>query len=76
MTFKTKELPFSFNMTFNGDEEIYHGVLLDITEIDEEKDTCVLIVDDLMPQTAKLQVPYSSLDSDTIEFETGVRMFL
>ena len=63
-------------MTFDGDDEIYEGELQEITDIDEATDRCVLLVDGLMPQTARLKVPYSVLDSCMLDFGTGVRLFL
>ena len=75
-TFKTAELPVAFYMTFDDDDEVYDGELVEITDIDTENDRCVLIADGVMPQRAKLRVPYSALDSDVLDFGTGVKLFL
>lgn len=76
MSFKTKELPYKFYITFDGDEEIYDGVVVDITDIDEEKDSCVLVVEDLMPRTTRLVVPYTSLDQMSVDCGAGARIYI
>jgi len=73
-TFKTTQLPTELYFIFNDDDEIYDGELLEITDIDEECNSCRLIA--AIPQRARMQLPYSFLDSDAIHLPTGVHFFL
>ena len=76
MTFKEATLPVTIYMKFDNDDELYEGVLIGITEQDKTKDSCVLLVDDLMPQTTRLKVRLSQLDGDVMEFRTDVTIYL
>ena len=76
MTIKEAKLPVTLHLVFNNDPDLYSGELVAIKNIDTEKDTCTLVCEDIMPQTARFKVPYSSLDADAIHFETGVHLFL
>lgn len=76
MTFKTAQLPCTLYLVFDGDEELYEGELVDITNIDEANDRCTLLVDGIMPQRTRLKVPYSALSNEIIEPGTGIRMGL
>ena len=76
MTFKETILPVTIYLKFDNDDEVYDGELIDITEQNETKDSCVLHVDGLMPQTARLKVSLSQLDSDVMNFKTGVTIYL
>lgn len=73
MTFKTAELPIKFYLKFDGDDETYDAEIIEITEIDETSDTCLLLVSGIMPQVARIQIPYSDLDSSV---DTGVMLSL
>lgn len=75
-TFKTVELPHTIYVTFTHDDEIYDGELIEITDIDEKNDRCVLLTDGLMPQRCRLRVPYSSLDNSILNFGTGATLYL
>lgn len=76
MTFKNATFPTPLYMVWDDDEEVFDGVLVGIADIDTEADRCVLLVDDLMPQTARLKVPYSLIDASAIHLATGVHIFL
>ena len=75
MTFKEAKLPKSVYLIFDNDEEIYEGILIEIVDIDKEENQCVLLVDNLMPQTARLQVPYTALE-DSVMHMAGVHLFI
>ena len=75
MTFKEAKLPKSVYLIFDNDEEIYEGILIEIVDINEAEDQCVLLVDDLMPQTAKLEVPYTALNESVMHM-VGVHLFV
>ena len=76
MTFKEATLPVTIYLKFDNDDEVYDGELIDITEQNETEDSCVLHVDGLMPQTARLKISLSQLDSDVMNFKTGVTISL
>lgn len=76
MTFKTAKLPCTLFIMFDGDEERYKCELSGITDIDKANDKCTLLVDGIMPQRARLKVPYSILDSEIINPGTGIRLGL
>lgn len=76
MTFKEATLPVTIYLKFDNDDEVYDGELIDITEQNETEDSCVLHVDGLMPQTARLKISLSQLDSDVMNFKTGVTIYL
>jgi hypothetical protein len=75
MTFKEAKLPKSIYLIFDNDEEIYEGILIEIVDINEAEDQCVLLVDNLMPQTAKLEVPYTALNESVMHM-AGVHLFV
>lgn len=76
MTIKTTTLPAAMTLVFDNDPETYTCQLTAIENIDTENDTCVLVCDDLMPQTCRLKAPYSMLDTSAMHFESGVHLFL
>ena len=76
MTFRTVELPADVFVVFDDECATYDAELVDITDIDKAEDKCVLHVNNLTPETAKLKVPYSKTDSDEIHMPTGVNLFL
>ncbi len=75
MTFKEAKRPKSVYLIFDNDEEIYEGILIEIVDIDKEENQCVLLVDNLMPQTARLRVPYTALE-DSVMHMAGVHLFI
>lgn len=73
MTFKEAKLPEKLYLVFDDDAEVYQGWLTDI--VDEGEDQCVLLVDDLMPQTARLKVPCALLNEEEMHL-AGVHLYL
>lgn len=76
MTIKEAKLPVILHLVFDNDSELYSCELVAVENVDDESDTCNLVCEDLMPQTCRLKVQYSSLNADAIHFETGVHLFL
>lgn len=76
MTIKEAKLPTSLHLVFDNDPELYSCELVAIESIDTDNDTCKLICEYLTPQTCRLAVPYSMLDTNALHFETGVHLFL
>lgn len=76
MTFKTAKLPCALYLVFDGDEELYEGELVEITNIDEANNRCTLLVDGIMPQRTRLKEPYSALDNEIIKPDTGIKIGL
>lgn len=76
MTIKEAKLPVTLHLVFDNDPELYSCELIAIEGIDTENDTCKLVCEDLMPQVARLKAPYSYLDADAINFESGIHLFL
>lgn len=75
-TFKTIELPHTIYVTFSNDDEIYDGELIEIIDVDENNDKCILLADGLTPQRCRLRVPYSSLENSILDFGTGMKLYL
>ncbi len=76
MTFKEATLPVTIYLKFDNDDEVYEGELIDITEHNETEDSCVLLVEDLMPQKVHLKIRLSQLEGDVMNFDTGVTIYL
>lgn len=77
MTFRNVELPADIFIVFDDECATYNAELLDITDIDDVEDKCILHVNNLTPDTiVKLIVPYSKTNSDEIHMPTGVNLFL
>ena len=76
MTFKEATLPVTIYLKFDNDDEVYDGQLIDITGQNKTEDSCMLHVDGIMPQTVLLQIPLSQLESDVMNFSTGVTIYL
>lgn len=75
MTFKEAKLPEKLYLVFDDDAEVYQGWLIDIVDVDESEDQCVFLVDDLMPQTARLKVPCALLNEEEMHL-AGVHLYL
>lgn len=75
MTIKDTPLPASLIFVFDGDSELYHGVLTSIENIDQAADSCVLVCEELLPETARMKVTYSLLDASTA-YLPGISLFL
>ena len=82
MTIKEAKLPVTLHLVFDNDPELYSCELVAIENIDpstssgQANDTCKLVCEDLMPQTCRLTVPFSMLDTSAVHFESGVHLFL
>ena len=50
--------------------------IVEIADIDEKNDRCVLIADNLMPQRCRLAMPYSALDNPVIDFGNGAKIYV
>ena len=75
MTFKEVKLPKKLYLVFDGDEEVYKCLLLEISDVNESENKCVFLVDGLTPQPTKLTVPYSLLDEEEMHL-AGVHLYL
>lgn len=75
MTFKEAKLPVEIYLVFDGDAEVYKGWLIEIIEVNEAEDSCVFLVDDLMPQLAQLKVAYSLLGGEVLP-GAGINLYL
>ena len=82
MTIKEAKLPVTLHLVFDNDPELYSCELVAIENIDpstssgQANDACKLVCENLMPQTCRLTVPFSMLDTSSVHFESGVHLFL
>ena len=74
MTFKEVELPKVIHLIFDNDDEMYPGILIEIKDINEAEDNCVLRVD-IVSEIVNLKVPYTALNESAMHM-AGVHLFV